>query len=53
MTKSLGVIGGLGPAATAYFYELISRMTDASIDQVILMLILSADHLYRIGRITF
>lgn len=33
MTKSLGVIGGLGPAATAYFYELISRMTDASIDQ--------------------
>ncbi len=33
MTKKLGVIGGLGPAATAYFYELVSRMTDANIDQ--------------------
>lgn len=33
MTKKLGVIGGLGPAATAYFYDLISRMTDARIDQ--------------------
>jgi aspartate racemase len=33
MAKSLGVIGGLGPVATAYFYELVSRMTDANIDQ--------------------
>jgi aspartate racemase len=33
MTKKLGVIGGLGPVATAYFYELISRMTDAYLDQ--------------------
>lgn len=31
--KRLGVIGGLGPIATAYFYELIIRMTDARIDQ--------------------
>lgn len=33
MAKSLGVIGGLGPLATAYFYELVSRMTDANLDQ--------------------
>ncbi|MDF2486503.1 MAG: hypothetical protein K0R46_2671 [Herbinix sp.] len=31
--KRLGVIGGLGPIATAYFYELIIRMTKAEIDQ--------------------
>lgn len=31
--KKLGVIGGLGPIATAYFYELIIRMTDAKRDQ--------------------
>ena len=33
MTKTLGVIGGLGPLATAYFYELITNMTDAVKDQ--------------------
>lgn len=33
MTKKLGVIGGLGPLATAYFYELICCMTDARLDQ--------------------
>jgi aspartate racemase len=33
MAKRLGVIGGLGPLATAYFYELITRMTDAGSDQ--------------------
>lgn len=27
------MIGGLGPIATAYFYELVIRMTDAKIDQ--------------------
>jgi aspartate racemase len=31
--KKLGVIGGLGPLATAYFYELITNMTDVSCDQ--------------------
>lgn len=30
---SLGVIGGLGPMSTAYFLELIIKMTDAKIDQ--------------------
>lgn len=31
--KVLGVIGGLGPAATAYFMDLVIRMTDAATDQ--------------------
>lgn len=31
--KMLGIIGGLGPMATAYFLELIVRMTDAAKDQ--------------------
>lgn len=31
--KKLGVIGGLGPMATAYLMELIINMTDASTDQ--------------------
>ena len=39
----LGVIGGLGPMATAYFMELITDMTDAATDQEHLrMLIYSA-----------
>ena len=29
----LGIIGGLGPMATAYFMELITQMTDAATDQ--------------------
>ena len=31
--KKLGVIGGLGPMATAYFMELLTRMSDAATDQ--------------------
>ena len=31
--KVLGVIGGLGPIATAHFMELVIRMTDAKYDQ--------------------
>lgn len=31
--RTLGVIGGLGPMATAYFLELVTKMTDASCDQ--------------------
>ena len=31
--KTLGVIGGLGPMATAYFMQLIVEMTDAKTDQ--------------------
>ena len=32
-TKILGVLGGLGPMATAYYLELMIRMTDAATDQ--------------------
>jgi len=32
-TKKLGVIGGLGPFATSYFFQLILKMTDAKADQ--------------------
>lgn len=31
--KHLGVIGGLGPMATAYFLELVVKMTDVKTDQ--------------------
>ena len=31
--RTLGVIGGLGPMATAYFMQLVVEMTDASVDQ--------------------
>ena len=31
--KTLGVIGGLGPEATAHFMKLIIDMTDAKSDQ--------------------
>jgi len=31
--KRIGIIGGLGPMATAYFLQLITQMTDAQTDQ--------------------
>ena len=31
--KTLGIIGGLGPMATAYFMELVTGMTDVDCDQ--------------------
>ncbi|WP_101773045.1 cysteate racemase [Peptostreptococcus faecalis] len=31
--KTVGVLGGLGPMATVYFYDLVVEMTEASIDQ--------------------
>ena len=31
--KTLGVIGGVGPLATAYFLELLVRITEAHRDQ--------------------
>ena len=37
--KVLGVIGGLGPIATAHFMELVINMTDASVDQAHLPMI--------------
>lgn len=33
MYKKLGIIGGLGPLATAYFYELITKLTKVTRDQ--------------------
>jgi aspartate racemase len=33
LTKKLGVIGGLGPFATSYFFELVLKMTEAFTDQ--------------------
>ena len=41
-TKTLGVIGGLGPMATAYYMELVIQMTDASCDQEHLNMIISS-----------
>ena len=31
--RTLGVLGGLGPMATAYFLQLLTQMTDAATDQ--------------------
>ncbi|MEF9991679.1 MAG: amino acid racemase [Romboutsia sp.] len=31
--KTVGVIGGLGPMATVYFYDMVVRLTDANCDQ--------------------
>ena len=33
MKKTIGILGGMGPEATAYFYELIIKKTGASKDQ--------------------
>ena len=33
MNKTVGVIGGLGPMATVYFYDMVVRLTDAKSDQ--------------------
>ena len=38
----LGIIGGLGPASSAYFYELITEHTKASCDQDHIDIILSS-----------
>lgn len=40
--KTLGVIGGLGPMATAYFMELVTTMTDAPCDQEHLPMIVAS-----------
>ena len=31
--KKLGVIGGMGPKASAYFYNLVVDLTEAKVDQ--------------------
>lgn len=40
--KLLGIIGGLGPLSSAYFYELITKHTEASRDQEHIDIILSS-----------
>ena len=40
--KTLGILGGLGPMATVYFYELLTRHTRASCDQEHLDLVISS-----------
>ena len=45
-TRRLGVIGGLGPMASARFYERVTQMTSASSDQEHLEIVL----LSQIGR---
>ena len=33
MIKTIGILGGMGPEATAYFYQKIIKFTNASKDQ--------------------
>lgn len=33
MAKTAGIIGGLGPIATLYFFDMVTRYTDATCDQ--------------------
>ncbi|MCR4705381.1 MAG: amino acid racemase [Lachnospiraceae bacterium] len=40
--KTLGIIGGMGPMATAYFMTLITAMTDAATDQEHIRMLISS-----------
>lgn len=39
---TLGILGGLGPAATVYFYDMLTSMTQASCDQEHLDVVISS-----------
>lgn len=41
-TKTLGILGGMGPAATAYFMDLVISMTDADTDQAHLDMVVAS-----------
>ncbi len=41
-TKKLGILGGLGPMSSVYFYEMLTRHTDARRDQDHIDLVLSS-----------
>ena len=41
-TKKLGILGGLGPMSSVYFYEMLTRHTDARCDQDHIDLVLSS-----------
>ncbi|MBQ7714243.1 MAG: aspartate/glutamate racemase family protein, partial [Clostridia bacterium] len=40
--KLLGILGGLGPLSSAYFYELVTKHTKASRDQDHIDMIISS-----------
>ncbi len=41
-SKLLGILGGLGPMSTAYFYEMITRHTEVSCDQEHIDMVISS-----------
>ncbi len=41
-SKLLGILGGLGPMATVYFYELLTSLTDATRDQEHIDIVISS-----------
>ena len=41
-SKVLGILGGLGPMSTVYFYELITALTPASCDQEHIDIVISS-----------
>ena len=41
-TKLLGILGGLGPMATVYFYEMLTAHTKADTDQEHIDIIISS-----------
>ena len=43
MKKTIGILGGMGPEATAYFYELIIKNTKAEKDQEHIPVVIYAD----------
>ncbi len=43
MSETIGILGGMGPEATAYFFELIIRNTDAARDQAHVPVIIFSD----------
>ena len=42
----LGILGGLGPMATVYFYELLTNHTEASCDQEHIDIIIARNQLF-------
>ena len=43
MSATIGILGGMGPEATAYFFELVIRHTDAGCDQAHVPVIILSD----------
>lgn len=43
LNQTVGILGGMGPAATAYFYETLVRRTPATTDQEHLRVVMWAD----------